>query len=187
MRDLPNWLLIGAAGRNAGKTALACALIARNQPIAAVKITVVRPENTGGCPRGGEGCGVCSSVNRIPYWIREETDPARPKDTGRLLAAGASPVLWLCTRQASLPEALDALLPRLSGRPVIAESNSLRHLVAPSLFLMVRHRDDPSTKPSAASVLHHADRTVLSDGETFDLDREDVVYEDGVWRLSDRG
>ena len=183
MINLPNWLLIGAAGRNAGKTELACALIARHLPVAAVKITVVRPENTGGCPRGGEGCGVCSSVNETPYWISEETNPDGPKDTARLLTAGASPVLWLCCRQAALPEALDALLPRLPDLPVIAESNSLRHLVIPSLFVMVRLKGDRATKPSARAVLPKVDRLISSDGAAFDLDLDDVVYEDGIWKL----
>ncbi len=183
MINLPNWLLIGAAGRNAGKTELACALIASHKPVAAVKITVVRPENTGGCPRGGEGCGVCSSVNETPYWIREETNPDGPKDTARLLTAGASPVLWLCCRLAALPEALQALLPRLPNLPVIAESNSLRHLVTPSLFVMVRLKDDRAFKPSARAVLPHVDRLIRSDGAAFDLDLDDVVYEDGLWKL----
>lgn len=183
MIDLPNWLLIGAAGRNAGKTALACALIAKHRPITAVKITVVRPENTSGCPRGGDGCGVCSSVNEIPYWIRSETNPDSPKDTARLLAAGADPVLWMCCRQSHLPEALDDLLSRLPDLPVIAESNSLRHLVTPGLFLMVRLAGDPATKPSAKAVLPLVDRVVVSDGAVFDLDIEDVVHQDGAWRL----
>ena len=183
MLHLPNWLLIGAAGRNAGKTELACALVDRHKPVAAVKITVVRPENTGGCPRGGEGCGVCSSVNDTPYWIREETDPSSPKDTSRLLAAGASPVLWLCCRQAALPEALDALLPLLPDRPVIAESNSLRHLVTPSLFVMVRLKDDRAFKPSARAVLPQVDRLIASDGAAFDLDLDEVVLEGGTWSL----
>ncbi|MFH1530225.1 MAG: hypothetical protein ABIK09_05750 [Pseudomonadota bacterium] len=182
MIKLPHWLLIGAAGRNAGKTALACALIARHHPVAAVKVTVVRPSDHG-CPRGGDGCGVCSSVDDTPYWITEETDRASPKDTARLLDAGASPVLWLCTRQAALPEALDALLARLPDGPVIAESNSLRHLVTPGLFLMVRLQGDPTTKPSARAVLPHVDRVVHSDGAVFDLDLDDVVLEDGAWRL----
>ena len=183
MIALPNWLLIGAAGRNAGKTALACALIARHRPITAIKITVVRPENTSGCPRGGDGCGVCSSVNEIPYWIRTETNTDSPKDTSRLLASGADPVLWMCCRQAALPEALEALLPRIPEGPVLAESNSLRHLVTPGLFLMVRLQGAPATKPSAKAVLPHVDRVVLSDGATFDLDLDDVIYEDGAWRL----
>ena len=180
----PNWLQIGAAGRNAGKTELACTLIARHRPVAALKVTVVREESIDHCPRGNDGCGVCSSVSKIPWWIREETISTSPKDTSRLLNAGASPVLWLCCRRASLPEALDELIARVpTDLPVIVESNSLRHFVNPALFLMVRHANDPSTKPSAQSVLHYADRTVVSDGRSFDLDLDDIVIEDGMWRL----
>ena len=185
MIDLPNWLLIGAAGRNAGKTALACAVIARHHPVAALKVTVVREENITTCPRGEEGgCGVCSSVASTPWWIREETNAASPKDTSRLLTAGASPVLWLCCRRPALPQALEDLIPRVpKDLPVVVESNSLRNFVTPALFLMVRHADDPSMKPSAKAVLPYADRTVVSDGKSFDLDLDDLVFEDGTWRL----
>jgi hypothetical protein len=183
MIDLPNWLIIGATGRNAGKTALACALIGRHSPIAAVKVTVVRPENRSGCPRGSEGCGVCSSVTTTPFWIRSETRSDTAKDTSRLLKAGASEVLWLCTRQEVLPEAIEALLPQLPDGPVVAESNSLRHLVNPSLFLMVRLKGDRATKPSARAVLPHVDRLIRSDGAAFDLDLDDLVFRDGAWSL----
>jgi len=184
MTEHPNWLLIGAAGRNAGKTTLVCELIARHQPIAAVKVTVVQP-GIRECPRGGEGCGVCPSLGRTPFWLRTEINPGGPKDTSRLLAAGASPVLWLCTRADAFPEVLAAILPLIPpSRPVIVESNSLRHHLTPSLFLMVRHTDDPSIKPSASAVLSYVDRTVRSDGAEFDLDLDDVVFENGVWRLT---
>lgn len=184
MLHLPNWLIIGAAGRNAGKTELACSVIARHRPAAALKVTVVREENITTCPRGEDGCGVCSSVSKTPWWIREETRTTSPKDTSRLLTAGASPVLWLCCRRPSLPQALDDLIPRVpTDLPVVVESNSLRKLVTPALFLMVRHADDPSMKPSAEAVLRYADRTVVSDGKSFDLDLDDLVFEDGMWRL----
>ena len=62
--DLPNMLLVGAAGRNAGKTEFTCRLIEifrQEHEIIAAKITAV-DRTDGTCPRGGRGCGVCSSL-----------------------------------------------------------------------------------------------------------------------------
>jgi len=61
-------------------------------PIAALKVTTVT-RNDGTCPRGGEGCGVCSSL-KSDYLITEETDADSSKDTCRMLAAGALSGLW---------------------------------------------------------------------------------------------
>ena len=98
MLKAPHMLLIGAAGRNTGKTEFACTLLRRFstlQSITAIKITVIRSdESRGSCPRGGSGCGVCSSLEG-EYDITEETDRDGSKDTSRLLRAGANHVFWL--------------------------------------------------------------------------------------------
>jgi molybdopterin-guanine dinucleotide biosynthesis protein A len=140
-------LLVGSAARNSGKTTLACALVeslARHQPVAAVKVTIVRHGN--GCPRGDEGCGLCESLD-VPFRIIEETDPTAKSDTARLLAAGARPVLWLCARPETLPDAVRAL----------------REVVEPDLFVIVRRRATAAAKPSARAVWDLADAIVESD------------------------
>ena len=89
-------LMIGAAARNVGKTEFACRLIAQwkgRQPVVGIKVTTVR-ERDGRCPRGGEGCGACSSL-KTPYCITEEQNAEGHKDTCRMLRAGADSVFWL--------------------------------------------------------------------------------------------
>jgi molybdenum cofactor guanylyltransferase len=178
-------LLIGAAGRNAGKTEFACNLIRRfsaDGPIVAAKVTTVSTRD-GTCPRGGKGCGVCSSLEG-EYCITRETDATTAKDTSRLLAAGASRVYWLRVMKPHLAEGLEALLDEI-GRDttIICESNSLREVVHPGLFLMVREKGQAGYKGSAASVRDRVDRTVLSDGVTFDLAEEAIRLREGTWVL----
>jgi len=184
MMSLPNMLLIGSAGRDAGKTEFAAALIGHLAPrtgLIGVKATVIR-RNDGSCPRGGRGCGVCSSL-RGPYEITAETSCDSGKDTSRLLAAGAERVFWLRVRQDSMAEGVRALLDT-AGREalLVCESNSLRHAVKPGLFIMVRRINQPF-KQSAAAVRCWADRIVTSDGERFDLDIDTIRPGGGRWAL----
>ena len=96
MITIPGMLLIGSSGRNVGKTELACRIISRfagRSDIVGIKVTTIaRKSDT--CPRGGAGCGVCSSLTG-QYCITEENDRASCKDTSKLLAAGARRVYWL--------------------------------------------------------------------------------------------
>ena len=62
MIKLDGMLMIGSAGANVGKTELACALIkkiSKSTDVIGIKVTTIRVKD-GQCPRGGNGCGVCS-------------------------------------------------------------------------------------------------------------------------------
>jgi hypothetical protein len=178
-------LLIGAAGRDAGKTTFACEVIQRfeqAQPVAA-KVTAIQ-ERDGACPRGGEGCGVCSSLTEN-YCITEETRTDGEKDTQRLLAAGAQRVYWLRVLKEHLEEGAGRLLDLLgTDVPIICESNSLRLVVEPGLFIMMRRHSTNAVKASAQSVLHHANAVVYSDGTNFDLHIEHIKFENYRWMLN---
>ncbi len=187
MLKAPHVLLIGAAGRNVGKTELACTLLRRFspvQPITAVKITVIRSgEGRGSCPRGGSGCGVCSSLEG-EYDITEETDRDGSKDTSRLLRAGANHVFWLRVLDTHMAEGLAALDGHIDPHsPIICESNSIRRAVEPGLFFMVKDERSSEFKSTARAVADLADRTVLSDGEQFNIDPDTIGLHNGRWRL----
>jgi len=180
-----NMLLIGSTGRNIGKTELACELIRRAAPaqtVTAAKITVIR-EAGGRCPRGGEGCGACTSLDG-DYDLMLETNRDGVKDTSRLLLAGADPVFWLRVQASHMQEGLDVLYQKIDPHtPLICESNSIRNAVAPGLFLMVQDKRTEACKPTAQAVVHLADRTLLSDGQQFDLDLGRIAAHDGGWTL----
>jgi hypothetical protein len=186
MIKLDGMLMIGSAGANVGKTELACAILRKfsqsGEEIVGIKVTTIN-EKDGQCPRGGEGCGVCSSMEGV-YLITQETDPASGKDTARLLAAGAGRVYWLRVLRTHIKEGLAALLEVLGpGATSICESNSLRQVVEPGLFFVAERKDAKTWKPSALEVKKYADRIVVSDGSSFDFDIERINLENGKWLL----
>jgi molybdopterin-guanine dinucleotide biosynthesis protein A len=186
MLKLDGMLMIGSAGSNVGKTELACALLRRfskSCDAIGIKVTAIK-DKEGQCPRGGEGCGVCSSLEGV-YSITEELDCSSEKDTARLLAAGASQVFWLRVRDEHLLEGITALLDIFGPDSIsICESNSLRQVVKPGLFLMVGSRDSKTWKSSAQSVKKYADRIVISDGSSFDFDPNRIKLINGKWIIN---
>jgi molybdopterin-guanine dinucleotide biosynthesis protein A len=183
MQKLYNMLMIGSAGANVGKTELACAIIRRfckSNPLIGIKVTTIQAKD-GQCPRGGAGCGVCSSIDEN-FLVTEETDRTSGKDTARLLAAGASRVFWLRVIRAHLNEGLESLLGVIGpDATLICESNSLRKAVEPGLFLIVAGEGARPWKESAHEVAEFADKIVTAGGGDFDLDRVTLV--DGKWAM----
>lgn len=178
----PDFILIGATARNLGKTEFACALIRRQAargPVTAIKVTTIRDQG-GPCPRGGEGCGVCAAVEDA-FVLTDERDAPGDKDTGRMVRAGAGRVLWLRAREERLEEALAALLAELPPGPVVCESNAVRGLLEPGLFLVVRPPEAHTPKPSAAAMLPLADRVVTFHGRGWDLDPDRCWFDRGTW------
>ena len=184
---LPGWLIVGAAGRNAGKTEFACAIIKefqRAHPIVGVKFTAIAEGETT-CPRGGEGCGVCAALEG-DFQISEERGGQPEKDTARMLESGARRVFWVRCRRRRMHAALQALGPRLApGTLVVAESNSLAQAVEPDLFLMVKSARSASVKPTAAAVMPLARRVVVSADGAFDLSPRHLAVVEGAWRLTE--
>ena len=180
--------MIGSAGANVGKTELACSLIKRigkTTDITGIKVTTIRAKD-GQCPRGGQGCGVCTSVDG-DFDIMEEADSNSEKDTARLLAAGAKRVFWLRVMKQSLEEGLTTLLDIIGPDAVsICESNSLRQVVEPGLFLMVKGRDSKTWKSSARDVKKYADRIVVAGPRGFDCDLDRIKLMSGKWALQEQ-
>lgn len=188
MIKLDSMCMIGAAGSGMGKTELACAIIgrfAKSTCLVGIKVTTIKVSD-GRCPRGGQGCGVCSSLAG-DFCLTEESDARSNKDTGRLLAAGAKRVFWLRAMRPHLEQGMTALLD-LTGPAAImlCESNSLRHVVEPGLFLMVKDRDKQNWKDSARQVRDYADKIVMSDGSGLDLEMDRIKLACGKWLLQEQ-
>ena len=188
MIELDTMLMIGSAGSNVGKTELACALLrkfCKKTHIIGIKVTTIE-DTDGQCPRGGEGCGICSSLDG-DYCITEENDSISGKDTARLLAAGASRVLWLRTRKTHLNEAVTDLLDKIDPASVsICESNSLRNVVKPGLFLMVQDPALKIWKNSAQQVKKYTDRIIASNSNDFDFLLKNIKLIRGKWTLTEK-
>ncbi len=184
MLKLDGMLMIGSAGINAGKTVLACEVIkkfCKSTNITGIKVTTIKAKD-GTCPRGGRGCGVCSSLDG-DFCITEELRRNSSKDTSRLLAAGAHRVFWLRVMRSHLQLGLTALL-SITGPDTISvcESNSLRYVVEPGLFLMVTAPNLKKWKASAQDVRRYVDKVVVSDGSRFDFDVDEIKLAQQRWQ-----
>lgn len=155
-------LLLGSTCRQTGKTGLACEVIRNHagmQPMCAVKVTTIR-DGSDMCPRGGDGCGVCHAFDGR-FSLDEIHDGPPGKDTTRLLQAGASRVFWLRVREEFLAEAVAAAYGMVpTGQPSVWESNSVRQVMDPGLFLILRDPANPVIKDSCRRVMDLADQVV---------------------------
>lgn len=175
--------MVGAADRNVGKTKFACSLISKFSlqcSIVGIKVTAIEKAGSS-CPRGVSGCDVCSSLEG-PFHITEETDRGANKDTCRMLAAGASRVFWLRALKTHLKEGMAALLDIIGDDAVlVCESNSLRRVVEPGLFVVVKGNGGEKRKVSAKDIIRWADKIVAYDGNEFDIDANEIELADGRW------
>jgi len=207
MIKLNGMLMIGSAGANAGKTELACALIkkfGKTTDITGIKVTTIRAKD-GQCPRGGQGCGVCSSIdddfhileekefatedteNTENIQLKTKSDSNSQKDTSKLLAAGAERVFWLRVMKTHLKDGMTALLDIIGPDSVsICESNSLRQVVEPGLFLIVKARGREAWKSSARNVKQYADRIVVANAGGYDFDLEQIKLNDKKWVMQEK-
>ena len=177
--------LIGSTGSNTGKTTLACKLLnkfASSHKITAVKITAIK-EKGGKCPRGGQGCGVCTSLEG-KFDITEEKDPCTGKDTSKLLVAGAAKVYWMRVLYEHLDEGFDAMLEVLpENNLIICESNAIRDIVRPAVFIMTDKGEGKFSKPSATRLMPLVDELLIfSDNKSDDL-LERISIQDNKWKL----
>ncbi len=166
-----NMILIGSTGRNTGKTEFACSIIKHfknKYNFIGLKATTIANKNES-CPRGGEGCGVCTSLTGS-YKVTEEKNISGNKDTSRLLIAGAKKVFWLQVFKHQLEIGFNAFLHILKTKYnltkdryiFICESNSLRTILEPGIFIIINNNSDLSFKPTANAVKNYADRIINS-------------------------
>jgi len=183
MIDIPGMIMVGAGDRNAGKTEFVCSLIRKfgsEYNIIGIKVTTIN-ELDSGCPRGDKGCGVCATLEGN-FCITEERNNFSSKDTCRMLAAGAKKVFWLRVLKSHLEQGLTALLEVIGNDQVmVCESNSLRKVVEPGLFFMIRSGKATRCKSSAEEVIGYADDIVLFYGSQFDIDINSIKLIDGKW------
>ena len=183
MIKLPNFLVIGAYSRNAGKTGFARRVIKKmNGNITALKVTVIRDEQFN-CPRGGSGCGVCSSLES-DFEITEELDKNTGKDTSELLDAGAKRVLWLRVRENAVIQGMEELLKQIDpSQPVICESNSIIKSISPSFFLLLKATREKNKKKSALTVEDRADLIIETDVDSSNFNFSRLDFRDSSWIL----
>ncbi len=161
-------VLIGATGRNSGKTTLALQIIHAFKdtlPVVAFKLITIR--NQGDiCPRGGQGCGICQGL-KGSFDITLETGTGT-KDTMLLKKAGANQVYLIRAYKENLREALEEALKLVpKDSLILCESNSVRLVAEPALFVMIQSTSS-SIKPTAEAVMEYADVILPQDEVCFE-------------------
>lgn len=180
-----NLLIIGSTGRNIGKTEFACRIIenhAATNDLFGVKVIPVDKQE-GNCHRGLDGCGLCDSLTG-DFRIMEETDRDSGKDTARLLKAGAKKVFLLIVERNSLEKGIIAILQIIPDNGlVIIESNTIRKVVKPALFIVIKKIPDQSMKPSCTEVIGLADKIVEFSDMDWDFHPDNVEIQHTSWRI----
>lgn len=165
--QIENMILIGATGRNSGKTTLALQIIDKFKakiPIIAFKLITIRSHHDT-CPRGGHGCGICEGL-KGSFDITEETGTGS-KDTMLLKKAGAKKVYLIRALKENIEEALEEALKLVpKDSLILCESNSARLVTKPACFVMIK---SPSQiiKPTAQAVMDYADVLLPMGEENF--------------------
>lgn len=171
MIKMDSMLLIGSTTKGAGKTKLACDIIrlfCKTEDITAIKITPVDEP----------------SLSPDDFLPIEEKNATANTDSSRFLKAGAKKAFWLKVQKDSLQKGFDSLLKLIGSNSIIVcESTSLRRIVEPELFLIVKRSEETNLKHSAAAVIEFADRIVTFDGENFDINLDEVKLDDSKWSL----
>jgi molybdopterin-guanine dinucleotide biosynthesis protein A len=177
------FIILGSTGRNTGKTEFACRLIekyAKEQQLYGVKVVTIDPDR-GACPRGGEGCGVCTSLQG-DYEISEETRHDTDKDTSRMLRAGAHKVYFLKVRYDRLEKGLKALLAIIPEKALtVCESNSIRKVIEPGLFLVIKNKEEKQVKESCAEVIQYANKVIDFHKMQWNFSPERVLIQKNGW------
>ncbi len=164
----PRTVVVAGTSSGVGKTSVAEAitnLLARWCPTSAAKITVTHGER--GCPHGGKGCNVCSSLGGdFQIITRASIITQAGTDTARFAEAGAQPVLWTIAREEFVSDAWSEMRGLLKGTTcAVIESNTLALRIAPTITVMVVYPTASRRlwKASAEGLIATADYLVFND------------------------
>lgn len=158
-------ICVTGSASGAGKTTVACGLLASLPGWSALKVTC--RHGAGPCPHHGRQCNVCASLD-APWRLTEMTagNDTPGKDTDRLRRAGARRVLWLVTHGRHLAQAMGQGLFELRGAPgVVVEGNSAATCLDADLVIWVGRGDFRRWSPSGRRAADDADYTILLRGD----------------------
>jgi hypothetical protein len=175
-----NILLVAGTGRNIGKTTLACQLISHfsmKNEIIGLKITSIYPDENG-------YHGNKSSEMQGKFEIQEEFSVNQNKDTYRMKQAGASRVFFVRVKDECLEESMEALFQQIDkNKIIICESASLRNIITPGLFLMVRSVDESRIKERSEKLFPLADLNIYSNEIDHEKIVNSIVLDQNGWKL----
>jgi len=176
-------ILIGGATRNVGKTTFSCAVInnlSKKHHLIGLKIKTLY--------RGDDFFhGKDHNPLSGNYRIIEEFEQNGKEDTMLMLKAGAKQVFRIKAKSEYLNDAFDEFLKQIPKNSfILCESNSLRKIAEPAVFLMIKHKYLTEIKPSAKELEHLADKIIFTDGEKHNFDIKNIIIENEQWSLQNK-
>jgi len=179
------WVLVGGTGRNIGKTTLSELLInhlSNFGPVVGIKISNIKPE-------GLKFHGTHKAKSDANFFIWEETSTSGNKDSMRFLKAGAKKAFFIQTGDEFIQEAFQRMIQQLEGSEiVVCESNSLRNVMIPAMFFMIKGKRNHSSKGYVEKFFEMADYVVKSmDLEQFEKLSQSLVLKDNRIEFSGDG
>lgn len=180
MKRIEKLIMIGATGRNSGKTELVTRLIeifSKKYPITGLKVSTYYGNDE-------QFHGQNQEHLKENFLVIKDSDISTEKNTAKMLAAGASEVFWIKTTFNNIDKAVDEFIKQKRNDTfIVCESNSLRKSIVPDVFIMIKNIIQPM-KDSAADVMKHADIIIDSNGREFsNFDVSSIIIENGKWNL----
>jgi hypothetical protein len=160
--ELNNMILIGGSHRQSGKTDIACHIIEKtikSGPIVCLKVC---------CHDANDARDTKADLMLDDFWLVKEEPQEGTKSTDRMYASGAQVVYRLIVMRETLEEGLQLFLETIGeNKIIICESNSLRDLVKPFLFIFVDKITAEKEKNSSSRVRQYADVIIENNKGTF--------------------
>jgi len=183
MKYNPNILIIGSTGRNTGKTEFACRIIklqSKTFKIIGIKVTTFESDKLE-YHKSSEESG-CIDPLTGHYDITEEINGNSQKDTSRILMAGAQKSYWLRVKIDYIEEGIDSLLKLIPmDALIVCESNSLRRVIKPGLFIVIKNKNVSEIKPNCNAVIQFADKIIEFNNSEWDFTPDRILIENNRW------
>lgn len=175
---LPRLLIIAGTGRDSGKTTFACTLIRKFSGMHSIVAIKISPHFHQDFTRGK------IIINRPDFIISEELNSTIPKDSGRMLAAGARKSYFIMTNKDHTGEAFNEVLQLTDDNDyLICESGGIRNFIEPGLFLMMHSDKHENYKPDIENLKSKADAWIGFNGDSFDFDIDRIAIIENRWKL----
>ena len=173
LHKLNNMIIVGGSHRQSGKTEIACHIIkklVKKGPVVCLKVC---------CHDANDARDIKADFMLDDYWLVKEEPSEGTKSTDKMYAIGASAVYRLIVMKEALPEAFQLFLDEeKQDKMVVCESNSLRELVEPAMFVFVDKKSDEKEKNSSSRVRQYADVIIENDGTKFSPSPEKIKIPD---------
>jgi len=176
-------LMIGGTSRNVGKTTLISNIIkhfAKSHQIIGLKVKTLYADDR--FYHGNENFTLSDDFRLI-----EEFGSENGKDSSEMLKAGAIRAFRLRVQHTYLQMAYNHFIQQINGNyMIVCESNSLRKVVIPDLFMIIKHKVNQNMKPSAVELEKLANKIITTDGFKHDFNPTDLDIKGSNWILKNQ-